>query len=373
MAAHDLAKAGLRVLLLEREPLPRYKTCGGGLVGKAVALLPEAASATIEVDCRRAGLHLSGTGLAFTAARAVPIVCMTMRARLDYALTEWAVAAGAGLHDKTRVTGVAPSPRGVTVTTDRGVFTAPLVVAADGVGGVSARAVRPLSPLMGPAVEWEITVPDAILARFSGTARFDVGAVPHGYGWVFPKRDHLSVGLFRGRPGRCDLNAILGRYLAELGIAPRKAERHGHRIPVHPGAGPFAAHGVLLTGDAAGLAEAVTGEGISGALESGKFAARAILEAGGNPQRAGRHYTHLVQTHMLPELAAARRCAGLLHLWPRLTEEVFRHFGQSLCERVTDVMAGALTWREVLHHAVFLRTRLPAHRQAGHRAGPGAV
>ncbi|MDH5525741.1 MAG: NAD(P)/FAD-dependent oxidoreductase [Nitrospirota bacterium] len=362
MAARHLAAAGLKVALIERQPLPRYKTCGGGLVGRAVRLLPESALRAVESDCHRAALHLAGSDLAFTAERAHPIVRMTMRANLDAALAGWAVAAGATLMDATPVTGVVPGPGGVTLHTASGALTAPVVIAADGAGGLLSRTVRTAPARMGPAVEWEIHVPDADLGRFQDIARFDVGIVPHGYGWVFPKGDHLSVGVFTGRAGRMNLHRATTDYLNRIGLTRiTHAERHGHRIPVHPGKGPFAAHGILLTGDAAGFAEPVTGEGISAALESGHLAARSILAAQGDPTGAMRRYVADIEGTILPELAAARRLAWLLYAWPPFTRQVFAYGGQRLCERVADVMAGTLTWRQLFRHP------------SGFRLPPGAA
>ncbi|MGH7568410.1 MAG: FAD-dependent oxidoreductase, partial [Gemmatimonadales bacterium] len=107
IAAHRLATAGLRVALLERETLPRYKTCGGGLVQRAVGLLPGDIAPIVERHCHRAEMHLVDAGLSFGVERATPLITMTMRDRLDAHLAAAAAGAGAELLAPCRVTAVA--------------------------------------------------------------------------------------------------------------------------------------------------------------------------------------------------------------------------------------------------------------------------
>jgi len=88
-AAHRLATAGLRVALLEKEQLPRYKTCGGGLVPRAVSLLPGDIAPVVERHCHRAEMHLVDAGLSFGAERPTFLIMMAMRDQLDARLADW--------------------------------------------------------------------------------------------------------------------------------------------------------------------------------------------------------------------------------------------------------------------------------------------
>src|ERR1043166_7654886 len=105
-AALALARRGLSVVLLERHALPRYKTCGGGLVARARALLPADVQRVIERSCETAELNLLDAGLHYRAVRERAIVAMTMRDRLDHLLACAAVEAGATLRAPCMVTGV---------------------------------------------------------------------------------------------------------------------------------------------------------------------------------------------------------------------------------------------------------------------------
>jgi flavin-dependent dehydrogenase len=234
-------------------------------------------------------------------------------------------------------------------TDGTGAVTAAFVIAGDGAMSEVARQAgwRDGRDLI-PALEHEIRVDDATLARCSRAPRFDVGIVPHGYAWVFPKAAHLSVGVLSMRRGPGNLHRYLEQYLQALYIVPRAVERHGFVIPVRPrGGGGFARHRVLLVGDAAGFADPVTAEGISLAARSGQLAAAAIVQAGLDPARVGAAY-HLGLRPLLAELRLARGFARLLYNHPRARRWLFRRAGQRLVDAMTDVFLGVRPYRNSL-------------------------
>src|SRR5262249_43839987 len=141
------------------------------------------------------------------------------------------------------------------------------------------------------------------------------------------------------RRGRNDLAVKLASYLERVGVAPLDSiERHGYVIPLAPRRGGVARDRVLLVGDAAGLADPLTAEGISNALLSGKLAARAILESNGAIERAAGVYRRSVHRRIERELFWARQLARLLH--GRLTrEQLFERFGHELTRAMAQVIA----------------------------------
>jgi len=143
------------------------------------------------------------------------------------------------------------------------------------------------------------------------------------------------------------LHGAVAAYLAGLGIRPISIERHGHRIPVHPRPGPLARGRVLLTGDAAGLADPLTLEGISFAIESGGLAAGAVLDAGPGADAAALYRARLADD-LLPELHAAAWFAKAMYDHARLATWGFHWLGREGVEGVADVMAGTLTYRRLL-------------------------
>jgi len=347
-AARELAARGLKVALLERETLPRYKTCGGGLVPRAVELLPADVQGVIERNCVTAELHLLDRDMHFRAARAPAFISMTMRDRLDHTLATAAVVSGAELRAPCRVTGLHHERAGIRLDTDRGVVSASFVIAADGAGSDVARLAGWTDGRhLIPALEYEVQVDRATLDRFAGTPRFDVGLVPYGYAWVFPKAAHLSVGVLTAHRGPINLHGHLEEYLRAIRLVPRAMRRHGFVIPVRPRAGPLARGRVLLTGDAAGLADPLTAEGISPAARSGRLAARAIQEGWetrSDPAWVSETYGTLLRP-MLADLRVARWLARLLYDHPRTRAWLFRRMGQRLVEAITDVFLGVRTYR----------------------------
>jgi flavin-dependent dehydrogenase len=138
----------------------------------------------------------------------------------------------------------------------------------------------------------EAPVSAEILRRFADAPLFIIGEVRLGYAWIFPKSDHLSIGIGGLHPRPGELLATLNRVIARYGISLTAAPWHGHPIPIYTGREPLATSRALLVGDAAGLADPLTGEGIRLAIKSGRLAAEAILA--GRPDQ----YPHLIYRHI---------------------------------------------------------------------------
>jgi geranylgeranyl reductase family protein len=349
-AALALARAGQNVLLLEKAALPRYKTCGGGVLARALKWLPSAFQSVVERSFNSVALHLPGAGMNYVAMRPQPLIYMTMRADLDFLLAREAQKLGVALMDSCPVTQVNALNGGVEIESARGVFQAKFVIAADGVHSAIAKGAGwPELPALAPALEYEIYPAEDDFARLGEMPRFDFDAVEAGYAWVFPKRDHLSVGILSTRRVCRDLPAGLADYLRQLGLTRvGKTERHGYLIPLAPRPGPLARGRVLLAGDAAGLVDPVTAEGISYALLSGQLAAAALTEGRLEPGKVGPLYQSLLEKHMLGELRAARFLARILYQHPRIRDAVFRLKGQRLCEFAAQVVLGEASYRDAV-------------------------
>jgi geranylgeranyl reductase family protein len=349
-AATALARRGVPVWLLEKATLPRYKTCGGGVLPRAYQMLPARAAEVVERTFHSVLLNFHGEGLHYTATRPEPLVRMTMRAGLDNLLADEAREAGARLLDRCQVRQVTAKHDGVELRTDRGVFQVRFVIAADGVWSPTAKACGwPALRRLAPALEWELYLPAEEFARLGGTARFDFGFIDAGYAWVFPKRRHLSAGILTTGRANLNLAARMEEYLRGLGISRiERSEKHGHVIPLEPRRGPLARGRVLLVGDAAGLADPITAEGISHALSSGRLAAEAILTHQPDAVQVANHYQKLLEQNILAELRAARRLAKFIHQYPRLRHWAFRWQGRRLAHFAAGVVMGERSYREAL-------------------------
>lgn len=346
-----LARAGLSVALLDQKLPPRYKTCGGGVVWRARRMLDFALDGCIDLECGTAELHLMDLGLSFRVERPEPLVTMTMRADLDRKLVEAACEAGARLLAPLRLRALNNGSRGLELRTDGDPVTARYCVAADGAGSRTARAAGwDENEHVIPALESEIRVAPGDYERFAGSARFDFGMLPRGYSWVFPKRRHLSVGCLSRERGWHGLREHLERYLLHLGLDEHGTrEDHGFVIPIAPRSSELARGRVLLIGDAAGLADPVSCEGISWAILSGRMAAESIALHARDPAAVRETYGRRLELELLPELRTARRLARLLYDRPRLRRLAFRRLGQPFCDGIGRVFLGETSYRELLH------------------------
>ncbi len=292
-AAAGALDGGLSVVQLEKARFPRTKPCAGGLTVRA------ARSLLLELE---PSLRRTFAGFAFNAWRERettyrfrgPLLRMVLRPDFDAALVRQnGKRDGFVFHDDEGVRDIRWDGRCFTLETERRTVQARQLVGADGAYGIVRRRF-PGSEPRGRATAVEIVLPRSELVRPATGAldvpTFDFGFVPQGYGWVFPKDDHLSVGLYTLQRGVKGLRRELARYVEAVGLVPRGdplASFEAHLIPV----GGFRPHvpaaPVYLTGDAAALADALTGEGIRHALESGRLAAEvAVARARGEAQHA---------------------------------------------------------------------------------------
>jgi geranylgeranyl reductase family protein len=276
--AIHLARGGARVLLADKARFPRDKPCGGGLTGRALRAAPCPVDPVVEhvVDCFELRLNY---GRSFERDCGEPMILMTQRRRLDAFLAEQAAEAGAEFRDDTRVDELTIGPDYVEARVAGVRVQAEVVLGADGANGVVAKSAGLGDGIVrGVALEgnvsWETLDPE----RYRGRAVVELGVVPGGYAWVFPKGDHANLGV----GGWQSEGPRLRDHLARLAEHHRvKIEQltdvKGHRLPMRPIGSPAAADRVLLVGDAAGLVDPLSGDGIYEAFVSGKLAAEAIL------------------------------------------------------------------------------------------------
>jgi geranylgeranyl reductase family protein len=373
-AALTLGGRGLRVAVIEKATPPRYKTCGGGVLWRAVKRLPIDLRGVVERECRVAELVHHRPDLRFSCRRDHPIVSMVMRDKFDHLILTTAQArGGVELFSGTTVTDVAVDANGVTLTTTAGTFAAPYVIAADGVNSVIARKTgRPNLTGVVPAFECEATYAPDRMAPWLEAGRFDFGLVPAGYGWVFPKASHLSIGVGTTRRGAANLPDHYRHYLQVLGLEnPDTEQRHGYMIPCRPRAGLFSLARVLLTGDAAGLADPVTAEGITAGIVSGQLAGEAILSGGQDAAAVMTNYRRELENALLADLRIARWLAWLLYERPRWCAALMRRHGQGMSELMTRIVCGETTYRAAVRRpGHYLRLMTRRFSRAANRAAP---
>lgn len=347
-AALHLAKAGLDVVLVEQHELPRHKTCGGALVRRAVSNIVPEIEPFWEKVCEAVEIHLPAANLHYRVQRESPLLWLVRRAALDELLVRAATDAGAELWSPCAAQHVKHRGHHTELVTQNGTLEAQYVIGADGALSAVARATGwPETPYLVPAIAWEVEVPDAVMEHHR-TPRFDVGEVEPGYGWVFPKQDRLSVGLMRSRRGGRGMKASLAAYLQRLGIdALDSSTKDGALVPLRPRRQLIKGR-VILVGDAAGLADPLTGEGISHALQSGRLAAAAIVEGKENPWRTQALYENRVGREIVNDLRLGRMMARFLYGMPRGRAWFMQRFGQEFAEAMTDLFCGQKSYRDLI-------------------------
>ena len=278
-AAHRLAAAGASVLLVDRARFPRDKPCGGGLTLRAVRLLPADVGAVVEDTVDRFELRL-GYRTRYERRFRAPLCLMTQRRRLDLHLAERAAAAGADFRDGVRVEGIEARPDGVSLRVDGSPVGAGVLIGADGANGTTARALGLGQEVgHGVALEGNLSFDDAPAERYTGRLVAELGVVPGGSGWIFAKGDHVNVGVGGWRSEGPRLRDHLARLCDAHGLdVARLTDVRGYRLPYRTARTTIARGRAALVGDAAGLVDPLTGDGMYEAAYSATLASAAALD-----------------------------------------------------------------------------------------------
>jgi geranylgeranyl reductase family protein len=294
-AALRLARAGVRVLMVERYPLPRQKPCGGGISTRVLSRFPWLPEAVRRIPTHPvSSLYLEGpSGQTFRMQTRGPAVILIRRVEFDYLLATLAIEAGARLLSPAAVAQASQDADGVTLRTRDGqALRARMVIAADGVNSVIARrlGLNPGWPAAKLALDMmEETPVSALRAAEPDTLSVFYGyGGAHGYAYIFPKREHVNVGIGYVLPyfkQQVDLTPydLQQRFVGDLrerGLMDGASQRRHFTPFLIPIGGPLrrtAAGRVLLAGDAGGFVNGFSAEGIYYAMVTGELAADAIL------------------------------------------------------------------------------------------------
>ncbi|HEY6495079.1 MAG TPA: geranylgeranyl reductase family protein [Trebonia sp.] len=299
-AASAAAAAGARTIVLERAEHPRYKTCGGGLIGASRAVAGGLIDVPARDDVRSATITLRG-GQEYTRSHRETLLAMVVREEFDAALLKRAEENGAQVR-RSQVRAIEQGDGHATARLADGTeVTAKVIVGADGSSGVTARSVGAEFDQVDLGLELEIAVPEAVARQWSGRVLLDWGAIPASYGWVFPKGDRLTVGVIAARGQGEATKEYLREFVARLGLAGFEAvQDSGHLTRCRSDGSPLRRGRVIVAGDAAGLLDPWTREGISFALRSGTLAGERAAQ--GDPEG----YVAAVNAGLVPEMRAGR-------------------------------------------------------------------
>jgi geranylgeranyl reductase family protein len=374
-AAYTLARRGARVTIFDPSH-PREKPCGGGVTGRALAVVADAidgarfpqrvirsarfldsrsgGEVTIELEPDRVGVDPrvrpgADTRVGPYGPNGHASLIVASRALFDAALLDAARRAGASVAC-SRVTNVTVDADGVRIDTDGGTHRAGMVIGADGANSlVRRRVVQPF-----PRRHLSIATGFFAHGATSDEVVIELVADPAGYLWSFPRPDHLAIGMCAQADAGISPATLRDqardwtgrRHLAD----DARLEPYSWPIPSLDawafGALDLASERWALVGDAAGLVDPITREGIYFALLSGQWAADAVADG-----RFPRDYTARIRDEIAPDLAcAARFKAGFFR--PAFMKLLIHALQRSAAVReiLVDLVAGrqsylSLKWR----------------------------
>lgn len=323
---YELARKGVGVLVLEKERIPRYKTCAGGITVKTARLLDFDIGSVTQDVVQGARVVYKGNR-AFTKSYDKPLIYMVMRNDFDYLLAQRAREAGAVLIDDEKVCRIDATAQGVNVTTTHNTFTGRILAGADGARSTIASGVGLMHNVdFGIGMEAEISVSSQRLVQWERLMGISLGYIRGGYGWVFPKKSHLSVGVggpFRQAKGlKSGYQAVLKSYDLQSNPVVRL---RSHYLPVRRKGEAIRSKRCLLLGDAAGLVDPLTGEGIYNAIKSAQIAAPVINRCLRTNDVDLRAYEAAIDREIMPEIKNARALARIITWLPWLCFDLVEH------------------------------------------------
>jgi geranylgeranyl reductase family protein len=306
-AAYRLASAGASVLLLDKATFPRDKPCGGGVTGRALGHLPFSIEPVVEdvVDRMECGLRYRNH---VTRRARAPIAYMTQRKRLDHFLLQKAAAAGAEVREGE--------------TADARELDARIVIGADGCNGSTAKQLE-LADRVAHGVALEANYPYE--ARYAGAIVLEIAVIRGGYGWIFAKGDHLNVGVGGNAEEAPKLRAELRRMCEAYGIDPDAArDTRGYRLPMRLPKTRLARGTTAVIGDAAGLVDPFSGDGMYEAFLSAKLVTNAALDVLAGRAETLDAYQAAVERRIVPLTRAGWGAKAAFERFPRTTYALAR-------------------------------------------------
>lgn len=334
---YQLSRRGVKTILLDRESLPRDKTCAGGITARTVKSLDFDLSPVIErTACGiNFSYHLGGS---FVKLSGQPFIHTVVRSRFDHFLAQKAMEAGATVIDGTSVDEFVTSGSTTEVRTSGGAYAGRIVVGADGAYSMVAKSAGLMRDVsLDLALEARVTFTDKLMGVDSMIC-IDLGQIPGGYGWVFPKKDHLSIGVGASARYSRQLRPHFDRILNHFGVDSDVKVR-GHLLPLRRKGMSIQRGNTLLLGDAAGLVHPFTREGIFYAVRSAQLAAPVIERALGCGAIDLRGYQQAVDAQLMPSIDMGRSLLRIFTQSPRLCFGMVKH-----SDWLWDYVCRALFW-----------------------------
>ena len=278
-----------------------------------------------------------------------------MRQNLDNLLLSEAIKAGVTFIEAERVRQVNKINHQIIVKTKTSDLTSRIVIGADGESSIVAKSLNLMQKNVSKAyaIESEIYVSDSSMRKYDKTVGLDWGTLPNGYGWIFPKKDHLSVGVGGPISLAKQIKAYYEAIIRNLNIDIIETRSvQGHIIPFRKNNAKIYSRSGLLVGDAAGLIDPLTGEGIYYALKSAQLASSVVCDFfEGNVEDLS-VYQDKVNSEIMTELNAALPIQYIFNAAPKYFHKMLRD-NDRLWSAFCRILRGELSY-------TVIKSKLPA-------------
>jgi menaquinone-9 beta-reductase len=283
--AYGLARGGVSCIVLDRASFPREKVCGGALSLRGSGLLVGSEMLTeAELDdltlASHSGLSLwDGDQCLQTWSGNGPAIRLVDRQFFDSSLLGKAAAAGAEVRQGVSVVSVDAQRASVTFSTGERLQYG-MLIGADGANSIVRRKIFPMRKGRGTGIGLEVFVPRVRMGSLPDELQIRFGSLPYGYGWVFPGPETVCIGagVTGSKAVGAQVRAALNELLRHFGLDPGSFRLRAAPIPSLALHRELGAENIFLVGDAAGLCDQVSGEGICHAVASGLLVAEAIMK-----------------------------------------------------------------------------------------------
>lgn len=349
-AAYHLAKQGRSVLIIDRDSLPRYKPCGGG-VSPAIAQWFDfdfSPAISCEVDTLRYTWNLEDP--VDVKLENVQPIWMVRRDIFDHFLVQQAQKQGAQLRDNTEVTGIEFKVDRWQVNTATDSFEGKYLIAADGAKGKMPMWLGFKDRKRRLAGALEVEAPAENVAK---VINFEFGLVKNGYIWNFPKADGYSIGIgtFKGGEAQ-DFKKILDGYAqGAFDVKIDNFKQYGHPLCLWDGDQKLHTQNALLAGEAACVVDPMTAEGIRPSIFSGIKAAEAIHSALGGTTNALEKYSEVMATEWGADMKWAQRLATAFYQFPKVSYKAAVK-RPSASMTMAKILAGELSYSAIAGRAI---------------------
>ncbi len=346
-AAYHLAKGGHKVLVIEKEGLPRYKPCGGGVSPIIRKWFDFDFSPVISQKVKSFQYTWQGDDSVDIELELKEPLWMVRRNDFDHYIIKQAQKKGAELQDRTEVIEVEFKDNLWHVKTNTGIEKAFYLIACDGAKGPMANFLgfKNRKHIIGGAIEAEASVS----VKNTSTAHFEFGMVKNGYLWNFPKIDgySLGIGVLKNNQKQ-NLKSIVSEYSKIFEIDFKTTKQYGHPIALWNGNQVLHTNNerAILAGEAACVVDPLTAEGIRPSIHTGLKAAEAVSKALSGDTFAIKNYTKIIHKEIGTDMQIANNLSKLLYMFPDICyKKILKR--QSATNIMAKILCGEMRYSDV--------------------------